>query len=453
MMRRTTFHRRPSMLAAATVLAIAAMLAPTALAFTARAAGDPPPATDVEPKPAPADAAAPSAAGAGAARGPSERINISGTVRTSDGSALPENLILEAQSKSPGYTQSVSLHRQGNRFTGRIRTGSVFLNVASPGYAPAVVGPLDGAKGDLVDVQVTLSRGFRTCVRLLGADGGPLAGVRVTPMIRLQDPSNPRNTSSIGLPDFQSAAWTTDAFGAIAIEHWSDLPVQLEVWADGYQHDQRDFRLKPDQVTEWKLAAAKPVTGRVLSEGSGKPVADAKVKLMVWTDGKRDGSCHPLNPRARVLATTDAEGRFAVTQLRDDCDYALFVGAETHGACFLEGVRAGQTGLDVWLGSEMAIRGKIIGDLTKLGKRPQLTFKIRAKARPDRRMSYSLDHTGKVPVKLRDGVGRFEIRNLWPTKNVLLRAGGKRVTLDLTESLDDVQIDLGPAAPPAGDGP
>lgn len=67
-------------------------------------------------------------------------------------------------------------------------------------------------------------------------------------------------------------------------------------------------------------------------------------------------------------AVTDKNGQFTLTQLRGDSENLLFIKSHGYGYEYLSDVRAGDSDLIVEMGPERVIRGKIIGDLSRLDR-------------------------------------------------------------------------------------
>ena len=359
---------------------------------------------------------------------PANRVLVSGVVRMDDGAALPKLSTLTLRSRSPAssYVKGVSLATDG-RFSVAIQFGEISITVKADGYAPAFAGPFRSKPGGSIeDIELVLQPGFTGRVKVVNAAGEPVSGANVT--------------ASYAFPGMwipHGPAVVSDDTGVAALWHCAEGPMRLDVRADGYQFDRTQTGLAPDRPFTWKLRPAEPVTGVVRSAETGQPIAGAVIKLLRRSGFADHVSSQPFGEHAPTLATTNAAGRFEVTTLRDDCEYELFVTAGGHGCRFVRGVRAGREDLDVRLGPELYVRGKVTGALHKLGERRKHIHYCNPCRVGDSSYSVHL----RLPVEVRDGVAHFEIRDLW-AGTLTIDAGGKRVRLDLDKPIDDLLIDL-----------
>jgi len=374
-----------------------------------------------------------------------ERVLVSGVVRTYDGKGIdPKRADLIFRSSRQHYQASQSVSPdprwfdKDGRFNVRVEHGEVRVQAWSPGYAPAFVGPFAPKDGKVENVEIVLTAGFTAHLRLVDPEGKPVAGA---------SPHLWYASGSTAMPGYGKRQPVTDADGMLLLRHLADRPTRMRVRVDGFQYEQCDVKLAPDKVTTVALRRARPLAGKVIAAATGTPVAGATVKLLC-REGFVPEIHHPDNTTAVVLATSDANGRFTITTLRDDSEYELFVSAAGHGCVFLRGVRAGRKDLEVKLGPELYVRGRIKGPLDKLQRhqgRPSVECRTTVRLGAEGNSSYgSFLH---APVTIRDGEGHFEFRSRWP--GVLkIDAGGKTIRMNLTKPVEDLLIDLS-APPPA----
>jgi len=242
---------------------------------------------------------------------------------------------------------------------------------AAAGYVPAFAGPFrPEAGGKIENLRLVLGKGFTGRVRLTDASGAPIAGAELSVQDQLPGLAMPRRGKVV-----------TDGRGLAAIGNCSEYPVQLEVRSQGFQFDRREFTFKPNTTVAWRLQPAKPTTGIVLSEAGGEGIPAAAVRLF-GREGFAAVFFDPTSDGMPLLATAGKDGRFRLTTLRDDCVYDLFVTAKGYGCKFVRGVKAGQEALEVKLGPELYVRGRILGPLDKLdGRRSRSATSGRATSR------------------------------------------------------------------------
>lgn len=82
----------------------------------------------------------------------------------------------------------------------------------------------------------------------------------------------------------------------------------------------------PDAPRRAKVGAGKVIRGRVVSAGSGQPVAGARVEYYLNTTPNA-GGIGEQNPVNRGQVTADADGRFL---FESDPPQSVFTGAEPH---------------------------------------------------------------------------------------------------------------------------
>jgi beta-lactamase regulating signal transducer with metallopeptidase domain len=375
--------------------------------------------------------------------GPQDRLQLSGTIRTADGSELPEN----TQFAIFGYRprQSSSIHEPTPK-DGKFSTSIEYFNkvvfvVSAPGYAPWISKPYELEPGDVIsDVELVLDKGFAGRVRFVNKKGEPIAGTKLSGTYFM-----PTKDGWSGVQTIDEVVSADD--GIAIIEHCIERPARMNARADGYQaDDDRAIELKPGEVFVWELTDAEPTTGIVVARGTGQPIEGAELRLC-----HKDKNGHEWgyggNSRI-VLAETNDRGQFVLASLNKDWEYTFIVDAAGYNRTLLRRVRMGQEGLRVQMGPELHVRGRVIGDIDTLKTRGEKAIV----AWESRYQNYShTDDNGWAEVEITDGVGHFTIRNILGDL-LILRAGSKTKRIEIAdESIDDFVIDLGPEGQPRED--
>jgi len=230
----------------------------------------------------------------------------------------------------------------------------------------------------------------RYLVEVVSAEGEPVEGAEVT-LRSLDDAALVRT----------DAAATTDVRGEAEIDAVDDAIVEARHPDHGVGRArvnlraqiERTVRVRFDPRRSDTFAADDAIAGVVRDE-AGHPVADALVAARHHRGGER-----ALHPNASAL--TDAEGRFRLEGL-DAGRYALRAAAEGHGPGDARGVEVGREDVEIVLGSEGRIRGRVAG-----AEGPASGFAVVVE-----RMAGELEahHAGSVAEY--DPEGRFEIEGL-----------------------------------------
>jgi beta-lactamase regulating signal transducer with metallopeptidase domain len=372
--------------------------------------------------------------------GPEDRIQLSGTVRTADGSALPKNTKFVIHGYRPKHSSSIHKGRpkDGVFSTSMKYYNKVLFSVIAPGYAPLISKTYEPQPGDEIsDVELVLDTGYKGRVRFVNKEGEPIAGTKLNGRY-----FRATRHGWSGLHTIDEVVSGED--GIAVIEYCIERPIKMSARAGGYQaEDSRDIQLMPDEVFVWELSDAEPTTGTVVSRESGEPIADAEVRL-----GRKDKSDHrwSFGGSSRiVLAKTNNQGQFVLGSLNEIWEYTFIVDAEGYNRTMLKGVKMGDEGLKVELGPELYLRGKVIGDVNALDTMSRKPI-VRWESRYNTNDSHGIDNNGWVDVEIIDGEGHFTIRDIMGDY-LTIRAGGKmkRVQFE-NQSIDDFVIDLRPQA-------
>jgi beta-lactamase regulating signal transducer with metallopeptidase domain len=357
---------------------------------------------------------------------------IRGTARTEDGGPLPEGGMLYYQCRrgqSSFLGSAVEIDRE---FSCQVGSGSVYLMAESNGYAPTYVGPFLVRPDEVIeDVEIVLPVGFAASLRVVDEEGDPLEGVTV-------DGGLVKRGGRIGRAD---RPWTTDGDGMVCIDHAAEGTYSLTLRRSGYQPLQKRISFSPEEVAEIPLEAAEPFTGRVVTV-DGEPVRDAEIRYFFERRAAGGGVNHGgFGP---IVGKTDEEGRFALEELKHGWGYALLIESGQRGVAIMDGVEAGERQV-VTVGPKKTLRGEIRGPLENLkvgsdGPCVRVVQSIESAKYLGRRAEFWKD----VPVRIEDGVGRFEYSGLVAGEAVVI-AGEHRVRSSVSdeEPSSMVSIDLG----------
>ena len=374
--------------------------------------------------------------------GATRKVNVSGTIRTADGSPLPAKTRFHAYVRYRNVSATYSVDLDGGVFSKELPNGDIFLRVTAPEYADAYVGPLRAEQGGPIDnVFVVLDRGFTAHVRFVDEHDAAVTGVRLEQIRYVQGDRR----SSIGHRHFQEKEnLTSDSDGFITLQKCSDYPLQINVRAAGYQFDQKTLRLAPDTTATWELIPAAPTRGRIVSRETGQPIPDARVYLAA-RDGYANVGGDPRRPGKTLLTTTDDRGQFTIDSLRDGCEYVLYAKADGFGVQIVEPVTAGQKDLTVTLGPPLFVKGKILGSLDKLRRGHRHKAPFFQYRNPIKMYGGGINDLFEAEVQVRNDAGYFEITELIRGR-ARLELPGRIVNLDVQEPIEDLVVDLN--APP-----
>ncbi len=393
-----------------------------------------------------------------------EAVTVTGTVRTADGQPLPKDLTVFGTMSGTGYSgaeQFGILDGVTNefRFSGQTRgqkyvrgdTAFVNLNIGLPRdseaaklYAPVAAGPFEVRSGQKIEnIEIVLQPGFPGQFRVLNSDGEPIANAFVSGNFVAVTGQSSANLN----PSFTR----TDADGRTTIPlSTADLRWRAVIRAAGYQKSQFDLRLKKDQPTEVVLKRATPVTVVVTSSVDGRPVSG--VRAFVTSEHfTRDGhsfgmlNASPQRSDPQVYETklaplhaygpSDEDGRLVLDSLADDTRYELLFLTPGYCETELSDVDVSLPERTLQIAPALSVTGRIIGDLSGFHSKPPYI-----QCRTNRRGLFR-----RVNVELRDGAAHFRLEGL-SAGPLALNLPDRRLQYELTESIDDLVIDL--AQPP-----
>lgn len=219
---------------------------------------------------------------------------VTGTVLGSlDGGPLPGAAVTAAETGATVFADA------SGRFALSAPAGTFTLTVAQAGYLPQTLAPVTVAAGrieELGAVTLVVVPAQVSGQVLSSVDGTPVAGATVT---AIPAPGAPTAAAAKGGQASLSA--TTDATGAFSLE-LAPGTYSFSITAAGFgTRTTGSTALGPGAVFEFGTLALEPlgtITGRVVAQATGLPVAGALVELL-----------GTLNQ-----AATDAVGAFTLTQ-------------------------------------------------------------------------------------------------------------------------------------------
>ncbi|MCL2640000.1 MAG: M48 family metalloprotease [Phycisphaerales bacterium] len=346
---------------------------------------------------------------------------LTGHVRTADGRPLPTQLKdVLIRTIRPGslHMSQASVAADGSFESMAIPAGRVVVWTATDdegSFAPAVSSPVTvGADGKYPPVELVLPVGFPARIRVVNRAGDAIANASVTLGYNVEEKDTLNyNAGTVRL--------TSDADGSAVVPQAIDRAAGIWVRAAGYQNvEVLPLRLSPEDrggPAVITLNAARPATGLVRDAVSGEPIAGASISFLSsrvpdnhparWLNRDGQGPWSSIFSRD-LLATTDEAGRFALTELHDDCTYRIYVSHPEHAAQWLV-VKAGQT-LDVKLGPLQPITLEIHADAGGMPRDVWAGFSFPKAERLEQASSI------KLPVTVDErGIGRAVLANPLPT--------------------------------------
>ena len=285
-----------------------------------------------------------------------DRVTVAGTIRTFDGRPLDQSQMrLTIRSEGPSRSSTTDIRatsdpdRPGTltfRHEG-VTPGRVMVWARGEGYAPGLTDtvPIQPG-GEHADFDLVLSEGFDLPVRVVDPDGRPIEGVQLTDFMAYT------GTSGQG---FSAVVPPTDAEGRSVIPHLGRQKITARVNHPGYARAR--FETNPEPGGPWMLTLrpVEPLVGRVLSEEDGRPLADASLWIVAWSDRQ-------ISPRSAIEdggpadARTDAAGVFRFDSLDPADAYGICVSAPGHAPRVIMQVSPAQLQNESW---EIRLRPKI----------------------------------------------------------------------------------------------
>lgn len=343
-----------------------------------------------------------------------ERATVKGTIQSWDGGPLPDRILfyvsqsngIRSSCKSSGIFSSCSGTPRPTpsqvEFEEKALNGTFSMGVVAEGYAPVLYGPIRLKKQQVVEgVNLTLPEGFPADLFVIDEeDGTAIAGAKIT---------GGHAFSGVGYQ--HTIKLETDAEGWVQIAHAGEFPVSLNVTAEGYQDATFEkLPLTPNEPALLELKKGLPVTGIVVSEATGEPVAGAEIRPVLT---KRPDTNYFGGQTSNPIAVTGADGRFEILSLRGDSQYILSVKAAEYGYYFTDSVTAGDTELVFPLSEPPVIHGTVLGDPNRLTVRkdqrvvPYTCYFVHGNSSDCGSVQYAEVTVGE------DGIARFVLDDLW----------------------------------------
>ncbi|MDG3004247.1 carboxypeptidase-like regulatory domain-containing protein [Paludisphaera mucosa] len=286
------------------------------------------------------------------ATAPIAQPEIRGTIRKPDGSPLdrPYRLGTFEISRFSHSSGLVGDHSTPD-FVVTPRGERTWIVVDSDDYAPALAGPIEAGAvrpGD-EPIVVKLEEGFPHRVRVVDAEGAPIAGAEVHPSLTLEHRPVPLG-----------ATWFTDDDG------WAEIPHVRE--AD-YEFDVKvhDFVLPDDTVfaslhpgVDTTITLDRGSTKGVAVDEQGRPAADALILVAAELDERVEREDKHISKRI-IVARSDAEGRFPLPHLHKDSVHLIRAEGADGSLGFAPGVRLKDPEVRVTLRPRRMVRGFVKG--------------------------------------------------------------------------------------------
>ncbi len=371
---------------------------------------------------------------------PGSPVQISGRIRTADGTPVPKRINLMVVSTRGNASSAWPSSVKDGAFTTQATSGTIFIGAEVTNFAPAVIGPFDGfATNRFENLELVLERGFDVPVLAVDADSGrPLPNAAGATMVWMNN-----------MGCFQPHYWQSAPDGSLALTHCADVPMDLTVNVPGYEILQKRFdHVRANEPLRMSLRRGEILAGMVLDKTTGQPVPGAEFHLLFQSGGGDNGN-YQWNDALRLLGRSDVGGAFSLNQLRRAFHYYLGASAPGHESVILERkISAGESNLLVRLGPEMVVRGRVLGGVDGLPKASQGGHELNVTT-TEKYENNSYGGLERVPLVIMNGVATFQFTNR-VAGPVILRtgfaAGDFKEERTITASVDDWVVDL--ANPP-----
>lgn len=355
-----------------------------------------------------------------------KEVTVTGRIVLENGTLFPEEVNVSLHSRAGNSGSSTSMLTQKGEFSVQMSAGRIHVGVSHKGYAAAFAGPvMPGANGTVPPLELRLVRGFDAKIQVVDHTGRPISGAKCS-------------FAYPGPPQVSFADAVSDDQGRVLVNHAASAPVEVEVFAAGYELTQHKIILHPNDVLPLTLTETDAATGVVTDAATGEPIEGAAIKLV--GEYNRTSS-RAYGVRGRVIAHSSASGSFRLDTLARSKKSTLMIEAAGHASNFLDGVAPGQTNLQVKLKPPIKVSGSIVN--APEGNKIWLSYFQRITA------GHHTDSQGaSKEVAIVDGKGSFELPGLMCAP-LALQAGGKTINLPtLDSSHSDIVIDVKPNPPP-----
>lgn len=387
--------------------------------------------------------------GKGTGQPVAQKVTVHVTVRTDDGSPVPKDVWLSCYYQTGHSSTQKSLSRPKEdtiefKTTLKVPACKFVIGAHAPGFAASST---DAATVFLADgdrnVEVVLTRGFKSSIQIRDNDGSPIAGARVKSSARI---GLGNGWSSMGVREFNS-----DSEGIVQVDRLSGMEHVVEVRAPGLEHSEKTVRFSAGKPIEWRMKLAEPTRLRLVDADSGKAVSGAKaVVFSKGIDSPTHSGGHSYgDPRAskfkssdwRVFGTSDADGLLTLDELNKGTRYIFAILADGYGTKYIPEVRPGDADAVVELEAPTNLSGQLTGSLDRLQKERRGKTGYRLQYRNDLAFGGRRHMHSHLYYATADADGRFELMDVVRGKvQLFLPDGTKTIVVD--ESRSDLSFEI-----------
>lgn len=370
---------------------------------------------------------------------PAPSAMIRGTIRKPDGSPF-EGL----------YSIGVGsgrAHRFG--FRGRVSGGKVVSNPARSGpefavqaedelnwvivdaedYAAAVAGPIraEDLRPGAAPVDLVLHEGFPHRVRVIDAEGSPIALAAVRANLTLSPATDRPTGSQSGLepgadsvPGPLGTTIATDKEGWAVFPHVSEIDYEFDVTVHAGMLPDDTIFARPQSGVDTVIKLRRSSTKGIVVDWAGRPVADAVLMIVSELDEQNGHESSHTSERI-IIAKSDAEGRFRLPALHRESTYLISAEGADGSLGYAPGVRATDRELEIQLLRRRIVRGVVVP-----GRHVAVTCQFTVPTGFDSARAPGGRDVNKEWSKttVTDAEGRFEVP-VWDPSQFELRIGGR----------------------------
>ena len=280
---------------------------------------------------------------------------IRGTIQTPDGSPFQGRYWLQTHvSGRRGFAFSSIIpmtSQTGPDFEARVQGMRTWVVVEPIEFAPEVVGPIEIKPGqdEVPPVVVKLEEGFPHRVRVVDAEGTPVAGARVHASLTLDH--GPASLRTIR---------ATDEDGWAVFPHFKEADYEFTVTVYNFAIPDDTIFVRPKPGVETTITLDRGATRGSVVDEDDRPAADALILIAAEIDeaNQRDDLHH--NERI-VAARSDAEGRFVLPYLHKDSAYLIQAEGPDGSLGFAPGVRLEDSDFKITLRPRRTVRVQVEG--------------------------------------------------------------------------------------------
>jgi len=383
---------------------------------------------------------------------PEERPTLRGTVVAHDGASLDgreTSLVLVGHG-----VNTMSLRSDPDDPTRLIfdapgyASADARLLARVAGYGPVASDELELKPGRTTDgIRLVLPPARDLPVRITDPDGQPIDNVQFEYVSATISQSGTTGGQHLRLDDL-----STDVNGRMILPDTGPIQYRGVVETPGYERLVTTLTPAAGDTWDITLHPALPVTGRVIDARSGDPVAGARI-FLAW-----DGTSNPATDHRQThhrteqpRATTDADGRFALTSLTRGARQTLYIEADDHSPMILRDVTpaADTEPLSIALSPAIRPRIRVLGDIDRLpvDQRGNPTLRLEQTVRYQPNSSFSTSFEAK-PLPDDPTLFVFDRAALLDGEAFLTAGPLQSVLTDLRDDANDViTLDFSRAPP------